>query len=365
MTGTEPDILFSVRGSLGLVTLNRPQALNALTLEMFRTLDVTLAAWERDPAVRAVVVRGNGRAFCAGGDVVHVHESGLAAFNGIGDRGALAREVFAAEYRVDRRIARFPKPYIALLDGLVMGGGAGISLHGSHPLVTENTKFAMPECGIGLFPDIGASYFLPRCPGRTGLWLGLTGARIQAADLLYLGLARALIPGSALDALVDDLVTTAPNRLTREGIDSVIARYAVPALPAPLAQNRDMIDRYYAFDQVEAIMAALEQDRGALATEQLAALRRASPTALKLTMSLFTLGAQLSLEDCLRQEYRLSQACLAGHDFYEGVRAMLIDKDKAPRWRPATPAEVDEALIERHFVFRPDIELSFPGEPSA
>lgn len=359
-----PEILFTRQGPLGLITLNRPQALNALTMGMFVALGRQLALWRRDDTVKAVVVRGAGRAFCAGGDVVHCYESGLAARGGTGDLGALARDAFAAEYRMNRRIATLGKPYVALLDGFTLGGGAGVSLHGSHPIATEHTRFAMPECALGLFPDIGAGYFLTRCPGRTGLWLGLTGARLAAADLLYVGLAKAYVPIVRLTALVEDLAAADWSGSGFETADAVIARHAESAGPPPLAAHRDALDRCFDASEVADVITALEAEGDAWAAAQLAAIHRGSPTSLKLTLRQLELSAHLSLDDCLRLEYRLSQACMAGHDFYEGVRAILVDKDKAPRWSPATLDAVDDALIDRHLSFRPEYELTFPEEES-
>ncbi|MEI6559119.1 MAG: enoyl-CoA hydratase/isomerase family protein [Rhodospirillaceae bacterium] len=357
-----PEILFSVRGPLGLVTLNRPQALNALTLGMYLAFDRQLAAWQRDDAIRAVVVRGAGRAFCAGGDVVHVAESGLAARIGGGDGGALARDAFFVEYRLDRRIATLGKPYLPLLDGFTLGGGAGISLHGSHPIATEHTRFAMPECVIGLFPDIGASHFLARCPGRIGDWLGLTGARLAAADLVYAGLVRHYVPQARLEALVAALAAADWSAPGDRVADEVIAGHASAPGEPPLAAHRALIDRCFGHDTVEEMVAALEAEPGEFAHAQLEALRRGSPTSLKVTLRQLRQGACLSLEDCLRLDYRLSQAFMAEHDFYEGIRAALVDKDKHPRWQPPTLAGVSDELVDRHFRFRPPREQSFTEE---
>ena len=362
MTASAAEILFSVRGPLGLVTLNRPQALNALTIGMYRAFDRQLALWQRDPAIKAVVVRGAGRAFCAGGDVVHVAESGLAARTGTGDGGALARDGFFAEYRLDRRIATLGKPYFALLDGFTLGGGAGISLHGSHPVATEHTRFAMPECVIGLFPDIGASHFFTRCPGHLGMWLGLTGARLAAADLIYTGLVRHYVPQARLEALVADLEAADWSGPGAAVADAVIARHAESAGEPALAAHREMIDRCFGCETVEGMVAALEQEPGEFARVQLEALRRGSPTSLKVTLRQLREGAALGLDECLRLDYRLSQAFMEEHDFYEGIRAALVDKDKNPRWFPPTLAGVGDELVDRHFRFRPPREQSFDEE---
>ena len=358
------DILFDRHGPLGLVTLNRPQALNALTLSMILAFDRQLAAWQRDDTVKAVVVRGIGRAFCAGGDVVHIWESELAARTGHGDRGAPGREVFAAEYRLDRRTAKLGKPYVALLDGHTLGGGVGISVHGSHAIATENTRFAMPECAIGLFPDIGASHVLPRCPGAIGTWMALTGARLLAADLLEAGLVRAQISSTRQTALIEALAAADWSGSAFAVVDSVVADHAAPpaAPTSTLAAHRTAIDRCFGFDRVEDIVAALQREGNPWADAQRAAVDHASPTSLKVTLKEMRLGAGLDIDEALCMEYRLSQACLAGHDFFEGVRAMLVDKDKSPRWQPPALDEVEDALVDWHFNFRPDPELTFSDE---
>ncbi|MEX0814730.1 MAG: enoyl-CoA hydratase/isomerase family protein [Dongiaceae bacterium] len=341
MSGAQP-ILFERRGRLAVVTLNRPAALNALTLDMIRQLDRKLADWAVDPSVGAVVIRGAGeRAFCAGGDVRALYD-GDAAY-----RAAFYRD----EYRLDRRVFRFPKPYVALIDGVVMGGGVGVSVHGSHRVASERTLFAMPETGIGLFPDVGGGYFLPRRPGRIGMYLALTGARLGAADCLYAGIATHHVPGDRLDALVDALADG--------DVDATLVRFATDPGPPPLAERRAAIDRCFAGGSVETIIATLEAESGDWARTARATLAAKSPTSLKLTFRQLSAGATLDFEAVLVMEYRLSQFCMAGHDFFEGVRAVVIDKDNAPRWRPATLAEVTDAEIDRAFRPLGDSDLNF------
>ena len=334
-------IRFERRGGLGLVTLDRPRALNALTLDMIRALDARLAAWAADASVRAVAIRGAGKAFCAGGDLTALCE---------GD-AAYRRIFFRDEYRLDRRVFRFPKPYLALIDGVVMGGGVGVSVHGSHRVASERTLFAMPETGIGLFPDVGGGYFLPRRPGRIGMYLALTGARLRAADCLYAGIATHYVPGDRLDALVDALADG--------DVEATLARFASDPGPPPLAEHRAAIDRCFAGSSVEAIVATLEAESGDWARTTRATLAAKSPTSLKLAFRQLSAGATLDFEAVLVMEYRLSQFCMAGHDFFEGVRAVVIDKDNAPRWRPATLAEVTEAEIDRAFRPLGDRDLRF------
>ncbi|MBP2298538.1 enoyl-CoA hydratase/isomerase family protein [Azospirillum picis] len=336
------EILFERRGAIGLVTLNRPKALNSLTLGMIRLFDPQLRAWDADAEVKAVVIRGAGeKSFCAGGDVVGLYEAGKAAKEGRGD-GSSVRAFFSEEYVLNRRIKRLSKPYVALIDGISMGGGVGLSVHGSHRVVTERTLFAMPETGIGLYPDVGGTYFLPRLPGQTGIWLGLTGDRLKAADLLAIGAADAFVASASLDALIDDLAAGVPA-------DEALAARRGDAGEAAVTAVRPAVDRCYAFDSMEAIVKALEAEGTEWAAGQLGTLRRMSPTSLKVTLAALRRGAKLDFDGCMVQELRLSLACLAGSDFYEGIRAVLIDKDKNPKWKPADLSDVGPSDVERHF----------------
>ncbi|BAI72044.1 3-hydroxyisobutyryl-CoA hydrolase [Azospirillum sp. B510] len=338
----DAEILFERRGAIGLVTLNRPKALNALTLGMIRLFDPQLRAWDADPEVKAVVIRGAGeKAFCAGGDVVSLYEAGKAAKEGRGDTSPI-RAFFSEEYVLNRLIKRLSKPYVAVIDGISMGGGVGLSVHGSHRIVTERTLFAMPETGIGLYPDVGGTYFLPRLPGQVGVWLGLTGDRLKAADLLAIGAADAFVPSGEIDGLIGDLAAGRPA-------DEAIATRRGDAGEAMVRALRAVIDRCYAFDSVEAIVKALEAEGGDWANGQLATLRRVSPTSLKVTLAALRRGAGLDFDGCMVQELRLSLACLAGVDFYEGIRAVLVDKDKSPKWKPANLADVGPSDVARHF----------------
>ncbi len=347
-------IVFSLAGGLGQVLLDRPQALNALTHEMCLALDAQLKAWEADPAVRAVAIRGaGGRAFCAGGDIRKLYDEGRAG-------GDYAYRFYRDEYRMNARVRRFPKPYVALLDGIVMGGGVGVSVHGSHRVVTENTLFAMPETGIGLFPDVGGSYFLPRLPGRIGMYLGLTGARLKAADALYAGIGSHYVPRARLDELVAAL--TASRAADRGGVDAVLGGFAADPGPAPLAARRGDIDRLFAGDSVEAILAALEGEGSDWARETVATIRTKSPTSLKITFRQIREGAGRGFDDCMRMEWRMVNRVIAGHDFYEGTRAVVIDKDQKPAWQPARLDQVGEAEVAAYFAPLPDGDLGFDWE---
>lgn len=349
------EILRERRGHVAVVTLNRPKALNTLTLGMYRTLDPDLVAWSRDPAIRAVLIRGAGdRAFCAGGDVRAIYDAGR------GQSSGLTADFFREEYCLIQRVYRFPKPYVALLDGITMGGGAGISIHGSHRVATERFVFAMPETAIGLFPDIGATTFLNRCPGRIGRYLGLTGARLRAADALYCGLVTHYVPNERLATLTEALARL-PWRdgEERSQVDGVLAEFSAVAGAAPLAGLRPAIDRCFAPDTVEGIIAALEREEAEWARAALASIAKASPTSLKITLHQLQVGARFDVEEALQLEYRMTQHVMQRHDFFEGVRALLVDKDQAPKWQPASLAGVGADDVD--FYFRPigDRELRF------
>lgn len=355
------EILFDRHGALAEATLNRPGALNALTLGMIRRLGPRLKDWAEDASVAAVLIKGAGdRAFCAGGDLRAFWDSRD------GDRRP-AGDFFREEYRLNRQIFRFPKPYIAIIDGIVMGGGVGLSAHGRYRVATERTRFAMPETGIGLFPDVGGSYFLPRLAGELGLYLGLTGRRLDAADCLYSGIATHYVKAAALPAL--DVALS--GALGVDSADAVVAdildRAASDPGPSALAADREAIDRCFAQESVEAILAALEAEGSDWAARTLQRLRACSPTSLKLTFRQIRAGADLNFDAAMVMEFRLSQACLAGHDFLEGVRAVVIDKDMEPEWDPATLAGVDEAMVAACFEAQPWPDLTFdePGDHAA
>lgn len=346
------DILFERRGALALITLNRPQALNALTLGMMRALDPKLDEWQADPAVGAVVIQGaGGRAFCAGGDIRALYDS-----RRTGDR-AYRAEFYREEYSQNRRIFRLGKPYVALVDGIAMGGGVGLSVHGSHRIATERTLFAMPETGIGLFPDVGGGYFLPRLAGDLGMALGLLGTRLKAADCVYSRIATHYLPSAKLPALIERLAA-ADLGAGRAAVDGALASFAEDPGAAPMAAHRAAIDRCFSGASVEAIVAALEAEGTPWAREALETLATKSPTSLKLTYRQLREGKRLGFEHAMVMEYRLCQYCMDSHDFFEGVRAVIVDKDNAPRWKPPTLAGVTEAEIARAFAPRAD-DLGF------
>lgn len=351
------EILLDHEGGLGIVTLNRPKALNALTLGMYRVFDPQLVRWGKDPGVQALMVRGAGeRAFCAGGDVRAIYDARYDA-EGPGDYKV---DFFREEYCLIQRVHRFPKPYIALVDGIAMGGGCGVAINGSHRIATERTVFAMPEVHIGLFPDVGASRFLNLCPGRVGLYLALTGLRVRAADALYCGFATHYAPQARVGELTAALATLEwrPERL-REQVEGVLARFAADPGPARLPALQPAIDRCFGAGSVEAIVAALEREPGDWAKEALAAIARASPVSLKISFRQLQLGRGMTIEQALALEYRMTQHVMEGHDFFEGIRAALVDKDQRPRWRHASLAAVTAAEVESYFASLGERELRF------
>ncbi|MGZ5935265.1 MAG: enoyl-CoA hydratase/isomerase family protein [Rhizomicrobium sp.] len=333
---TENDILFEHRGAVGLITLNRPKALNALTHGMCVAMHAKLKEWAGDASVACVVIQGEGeRAFCAGGDIRTLYDSGKAGT-------PYAVEFYRDEYLLNAYIKHFPKPYIALLRGFVMGGGVGVSLHGSHRVADESMQFAMPETGIGLFPDVGGSFFLPRLPGEIGMYLGLTGTRLKTGDALYAGLATHFVSTTKREALISSL---------SNGVAPDVAMHAFSehAHRVSLGVYGTAIDRIFSGADVEAILAALDSDSSDWAQTTARTVRTKSPTATKLAFRQIRNGKSLNFDDCMRMEFRMVNRVIAGHDFYEGVRATIIDKDGAPHWKPASLAEVSDADIDAYF----------------
>ncbi|MDT0445842.1 enoyl-CoA hydratase/isomerase family protein [Streptomyces johnsoniae] len=348
MMAAEAPVLLHTEGRAARLTLNRPEALNALTHPMVQHLDRALTAWAEDPAVHTVVIEGAGpRGLCAGGDIRAIHRNALA-----GDNGP-TRAFWRDEYRLNARIARYPKPYVALMDGIVMGGGVGISAHGSVRVVTERSRVAMPETGIGFAPDIGGLHLLARAPGRLGTHLALTGAPVGAADAIACGLADHYVPADRLGALREDLAT-APAA-------EVMTRHARPAPAGELAAHREWIDHCYAADSVEEIVARLRTSPTPAARTTADTLLARSPTALKVTLAALGRARRLdSLERVLEQDYRVSCAALSTPDLVEGIRAQVIDKDRTPHWSPATLQEVTPSTISRFFTHRGPEELTLP-----
>lgn len=337
---TAPPILARIDGCAGRLTLNRPQALHALTTEMCLLMTQALLAWRDDPAVALVVIDHAGeRGFCAGGDIRMLAESGAAD-------GAQARAFFHAEYRLNHLIHAYPKPYVALMDGVTMGGGVGVSVHGSHRIATERTVFAMPETGIGLFPDVGGGWFLPRLAGEIGTWLALTGARIKGEGALSIGVATHFCPSGEIEAL--------RACLCRDGL---AALEALATQGPPLPHPERAIAALFGHDSVEAIVSALAADGGDWAQAQRATLATKSPQTLKVALRQLRAGrAMTRFEDVMAMEYRIGARVVGLHDFQEGVRAVILDKDNAPRWSPDTLESVSEGLLDAIFAPLPAAE---------
>ena len=350
---TEPDILFERRGAAGLVTLNRPQALNAVTHAMVRALAEKLAEWASDPAVTRVVVTAAGeRAFSAGGDLRALYDLGRAG------RYDEALTYWRDEYRLNALIKHYRKPYISLIDGVVMGGGAGISIHGSHRVAGDRFRFAMPEVGIGFFPDVGATWFLPRLPGGLGTYCALTGERLDAAGGVGAGLATHRVSSARGPELIEGLCGSV-------SVDALLGAFAEPAGEGALIGRRTAIDRLLKSNRIEDILAALDTEApaegadAAFARATAASIRSKSPTSLKVALAQLRRGRVLDFEACMRLEFRIVSRLARGHDFYEGIRAVIIDKDQTPRWQPATLEAVSAADVERHFAPLPaELDLS-------
>jgi enoyl-CoA hydratase len=350
----DPEILFNHCGTAGLVTLNRPNALNAVTLGMVRALAQQLSEWARDPAVtRVVVAATGGRAFSAGGDIRELYNLGVAG------RHSEMLSFWREEYALNAQIKHYPKPYVSLIDGIVMGGGVGVSVHGSHRVAGDKFLFAMPEVSIGFFPDVGATWFLPRLPGELGAYCALTGERLSAADGVTATVATHRVASAHFGALADALCGTVP-------VDAVLATFAESAEDGTVVARRPVIDRLFGGDRVEDILAVLDREVAAagptaeFADSAAAAIRTKSPTSLKLALAQVRAGKDLPFDACMKTEFRIVSRIIHGHDFYEGVRAVIVDKDNDPRWRPSALDEVTEAVVERHFAPLARDELDLP-----
>lgn len=336
----DQEIICQKRGAAGYVLLNRPKALNALSHGMVRELARALDAWERDPAVTRIVVTASGeKAFCAGGDIRALHDLGKAGRQD--EMLAFWRE----EYILNARIQSYPKPFLSLIDGIVMGGGVGISLHGRYRVAGERYLFAMPEVGIGFFPDVGATYALPRLPDAAGVYLALTGDRVGQSDALALGLATHAVASARMAELAEAL--TGP-----ESVDEILAAFAQTPDPGKLAGERQAIAAAFSAPTLAEILSRLEKGAAAgdaFATRTLATLRTKSPTSVAIAFEQMRRGAALDFAGAMALEFRIVSRIAHGHDFYEGVRAVVIDKDQAPVWQPASIEALDPAAVEAHF----------------
>ena len=344
----EDQVLFERRGHLGIVTLNRPRAVNALNAGMVKAMLQQLAAWADDDSVATVLVRGAGdRGLCAGGDIVAIYKDMLHG-------GSATADFWADEYRLNALIANYPKPYVAFMDGLVLGGGVGVSAHGSVRVVTERTRTGMPETTIGFVPDVGGTLLLSRAPGETGTHAALTGAHLTGADALFLGLADHFVPSGSLPALAQALESSTA--------DAAVGRFAQAAPDSPLEAQRDWIDACYAGGEAEEIVHRL-RSAGGDAAEVADTIEGKSPTSVKVALESLRRVRGLSLEEALDQEYRVGLRCLSGPDFREGIRAQVVDKDRNPQWKPATLAEVAASDVEGYFAPLGDRELGLAPSP--
>jgi enoyl-CoA hydratase len=339
------EVLVQVTGGVGFLTLNRPKAINSLNHAMVTAMDANLTAWENDDEVRAVVVNGAGeRGLCAGGDVVALYHSARAD-------GVEARRFWFDEYRLNARIGRYPKPYVACMDGIVMGGGVGVSAHGSVRVVTETSKIAFPEVGIGFIPDVGGTYLLARAPGLLGVHAALTGAPFSGADAIELGFADHYVPQADLEPFV--------AMVTAAGPEAAVSAFAQDPPPSQLAAQREWIDHCYAGETVGEIVAALRDHGEGPAGTAADLIATRSPVALAVTLAAVRRATELgNLEDVLVQEYRVSCASLRSHDFVEGIRAQLVDKDRNPQWSPSSIAAVTDDDVAAYFV-PADPDLTF------
>jgi enoyl-CoA hydratase len=343
------DVLISVEGGVGRIRLNRPKAIHALTTEMCDAMSAALLQWRANPSVELVLIdHGEGRGFCAGGDVVMLSRSG-------NEDTSEAKRFFFAEYRLNHLLFSYPKPTIAIMNGITMGGGVGISQPCDFRIATENTRLAMPETGIGLFPDVGGGWYLSRLPGRVGQFMVLTGARLDGAECHYLNLATHYVEQAGLPDLIDRIMK-APERA--KGALGAAAN-SVPQ--ARIEANLPQITRLFASDQLEEVLAALEAEATDWAQTELATVRSKSPLSCKVSLRLLAEGAhRASFANEMKAEYALAGRVVRTHDFREGVRSLLIDKDNAPQWDPATPEEVTVEMLDVLFAPLPDSEAWMP-----
>ena len=349
------DILFDEQNGWGVVTMNRPQALNALTWGMVKNLHAKLKEWEAHPSIRAVMIKGAGdRAFCAGADIRWLH--GAAKEDSAG-----TSEFFRDEYTNNAAIYHFPKPYVALIDGVVMGGGVGVSVHGDFRIVGDKTLFAMPETAIGLFPDVGGGHFMPRLHDGIGLYYALTGARAKAADCMAAGLATHYTPTEKQEELEQTLLKTRLTSHAHADIEAVLDEFADDPGHAEVNDRRDQIKAVFENPpSLAALLAVLAADDGQFAKETSKTLSRMSPTSMALTFEQMKRGHTLDFDDTMQMEFRMVRRVMEGHDFFEGVRAQIIDKDREPKWRPARLDEVHPEDIAAYFEGLGEAELVLP-----
>jgi enoyl-CoA hydratase len=349
----EGDLIARKEGSAGILRLNRPKAINAVTLEMFHDIDKALDVFEADPDIAVILLEGAGeRGLCAGGDIRALWESSKV-------KGDLGKILWRDEYILNARIKKFPKPYVAFMDGIVMGGGVGLSAHSSHRVVTDKTKLAMPEVGLGFFPDVGGTWLLSHSPGEIGTYFGLTGQTMNGPDAIHAGFADAVVPSGKLAALREAL-TKVRAGITSAEVKALIAGFATGEIAGPVAAMEGKIDGWFAHDRMEDIVAALQRDGSELALSTLKTLNEKSPRGMVVTLKLLRLArASRSLEECLVREYRAALEVFASDDFREGVRAAVIDKDRNPKWSPPRIEDVTPEMVAPYFAEIGADELKF------
>jgi enoyl-CoA hydratase len=352
---TEGDLIARREGSAGIIRLNRPKAINAVTLEMFRDIDKALDAFEADPQVAVIALEGAGeRGLCAGGDIRALWENSKVG-------GDLGKVLWREEYILNARIKKFPKPYVAFMDGIVMGGGVGLSAHSAHRIVTERTKLAMPEVGLGFFPDVGGTYLLSRSPGEIGTYFGLTGTTMNGPDAIYARFADAVVPSAKLPALREALTKVRPGA-TSDEVRKLIDGFASSEKFGPVAAMEATIDALFGYERMEDIVGALQADGSEFAQKTLKTLAEKSPRGMVVTLKLLRLARKTStLEECLVREYRAALEVFRSDDFREGVRAAVIDKDRNPRWSPPDIEDVTPQMLAPYFAEIGADELKFPN----
>jgi len=339
----EPDLIARREGSAGIIRLNRPKAINAVTLEMFRDIEKALDAFEQDTAVSLILLEGAGeRGLCAGGDIRALYESSKVG-------GDLGKILWREEYILNARIAKFPKPYVSFMDGIVMGGGVGLSAHSSHRVVTDRTRLAMPEVGLGFFPDVGGTFLLARAPGEIGTYFGLTGQTMNGPDAVHAGFADAVVPSAKLPELREALTRVDPGASAAD-VKTLIDGFATGETSGPVAARQAELDRWFAYDRMSDIIAALQREGSEPAQATLKTLGEKSPRGMVVTLKLLRMARHArSLQECLVREYRAALEVFRSDDFREGVRAAVIDKDRSPKWSPPAIADVSEAMIAPYF----------------
>ena len=341
----------AVAGAIGFIILDRPNKLNALSFEMLQSLFETLTKWQDDPQIKIVIIQGNGKGFCAGGDIKGIYKNGI-------NNAKVMHNYFKLEYRLNSLIKNYEKPYIAIIDGVTMGGGLGISIHGDIIIGTENSLIAMPETGIGLFPDVGGSYFLSRLKNNVGLYMALTGARLKSDDACYINLINVHIKSSQIDNIIREIfvtdLTLQKSELV-ENIKSLINKYSLSCNTAKLKQSLLEIETCFTPTTLDNIFHNLDKTNSDWGQETKNILRAKSPTSLQVTLEQIKRGGELEFTECMQMEYDIVQTFLITPDLYEGIRAVLIDKDNSPKWDPKDIKEVTDEAVNKFFEFKGDI----------